>query len=458
MSTKGLSRRALLNRTLQSALAWSMRSAVTGLPVPFLLSRSVEAAESAAKVLIISQSAGGEGANVNGPGTYGDGLGTRFQHPQANEVDAGDVGSPDVNGMVLSAADLQNSAELALGEQPVRMARAYQALLPETRAHMVWFQHRTDAGIHPEFASVLKAHGRVQGAGGRGAEELPSAIAQETASLLGTTTEQPFVLGGGGGTFNGAPMPTYSPTQAKTLANSVGGALGGAENFDELYEHFIDRTYADVKAHGTPVQKRYLDRHASSRKQALAFGERLAELLEAITDDSIESQLKTAAAIAKLKLAPVVVTGYSFGGDNHSDSDLTIESGHSLSMIRSLDAYWKAARDLQVLDSTLYATLTVFGRDTERGAKGGRGHNASLCSGIILGKHVRGGVVGGIADEGKNGHCTGINTSNGSSVDPDVAPDETLDSYYRTLMRLSGVPVERREVRLPTGKEVRSLG
>lgn len=451
-------RRLFLTGSMGSAMAWSMRSAITGLPVSFLLGRNVEAAEGAAKIAVLSASGAGEAANVNGPGTYEPGHEGRFQHPLELEVDAGDVGNVVVQGTTLTAADLELGSEVALGSQTVRMARAYSALPQDLLMHLGWFQHRTNAGIHPQFQSVLRSHGTLVGMSGRGTEEFPSALAQETAALLGTATPKPFVFGDTTLTYEGSSMPRYTPTEAKTLAANVGAGLGGPENFDQLYDHFIDETYGELKLSGTPNQRRYLDRHASSRREALAFGEGLAELLEDITDDGIESQLKAAVAVAKLRLAPVIVTSFSFSGDNHGDADLTHEATHSLSMIRSLDAFWQSAKQLDVADDLLYATLTVFGRDTRRGKSGGRGHNGELCSGLILGRHVQGGVVGGIAAEGSNGACTGIQSSTGSSTDPDIAPADTLNAYYRTLMRLAGVPADRREARVPQGTEVLSLG
>ena len=185
----------------------------------------------------------------------------------------------------------------------------------------------------------------------------------------------------------GSPLPRYSPTQTKQLANSVGRAIGGPQNFGILYDHYIDSAYADVKANGTPAQKRYMDQHASSRNQASAFGESLGQLLDDITDDSHESQMKTAVALVKLKLAPVIVCDFSFGRDNHNDFDLSVESNDTLSTLGALSTYWAAAKELDVVDDTLYATSTVFGRDTKRGGKGGRGHEGELCTGLVIGAH-----------------------------------------------------------------------
>ena len=63
-------------------------------------------------------------------------------------------------------------------------------------------------------------------------------------------------------------------------------------------------------------------------------------------------------------------------------------------------------------------------------------------------------MVGGIDTDGKQGICTGINTTTGSSLNPNVDARDTLDCYYKSLMAAAGFLAERRDVRLPAGKEV----
>ncbi|MEO1272157.1 MAG: DUF1501 domain-containing protein [Myxococcota bacterium] len=144
--------------------------------------------------------------------------------------------------------------------------------------------------------------------------------------------------------------------------------------------------------------------------------------------------------------------------DNHGDFDLTTEASSTLRMLESIDIYWKTVKDLGIADQTIYATLSVFGRDAKRGAKGGRGHGGDFCSGLVLGDGIQGGVIGGLDTSGSHAKAAGINTTDGSASNPDVAPEDTLDTYYKTLMRLVGVPSDRREVRLPEARELLSLG
>ncbi|MEM9071767.1 MAG: hypothetical protein AAGE52_24875 [Myxococcota bacterium] len=450
------SRRRFLKKLSGGSLTLALRSAITGLPPLFLLHR-VLADEPAAKIAILACSGQGQPLNVAGPGTYDAGLEDVCQHPQAREVDTQDVGTVIVNGETLTAASFEESAELRLGDRRVRMARAFSTLDADLLEHLVWFNYQTTANIHPEFPTVTTAYGRILGLGGRGSEQLPSAIAQETASLLGTTTAEPFVIGRNAFSYNGAPLASYSPMKIKSLAANVGQAIGGPENFGALYDHFIDETYADIRRNGTPEQLRFLDSKASSRTQAAAFGMDLGQLLSEITDDSIESELRTAVAIAKLRLAPVIVTSYSFGGDNHSDSDLSIESGESIRMVKAIDSYWKAAKELGTLSDTVLATVDVFGRTARRAGKGGRSHDGSFTSALVLGEHLRGGVVGGFEVSGTRARATGIESATGRTSAPDIAPDETLRAYHKSVMLAAGVPSERRDDRIPAGVEVTSF-
>jgi len=453
-----LSRRRFLGASGSSALALGLRSAITGLPLSFLLHGRANGQEAGSKIAILAASGAGEPVNVGGPGTFDPEALEFFQHPIAAEVDAGDVGTVMVNGQTLDASDLEASTEVLLGPQVVRMARAYGALPDALRDHLTWFYYRTGAGIHPEFPAVITAHGSLHAEDGRGTEQVFAGIAQETAPLLNTVTADPFVLGGGDFSSRGAPLARYSPTEVKALAMSAGNGGVDPNNFAVMYDYLIDEAYGEVKAKGTPAQRRFFDQQASSREKAASFGQSLGQMLVDIVDDTIESQLKTALILAKLRLAPTIITGYALGGDNHSDADLTQESAETLQMVKALDTYWKNAGDLGVLDDVVFATVDVFGRGCRRGVKGGRGHHGDMTAGLVLGAHLQGGVVGGITTESGTARASGIHSATGGATDADVAPEDTLRSYYKTLLRVAGVPAERREVRIPTGTEVTSQG
>ena len=86
----------------------------------------------------------------------------------------------------------------------------------------------------------------------------------------------------------------------------------------------------------------------------------------------------------------------------------------------------------------------------------GRSHYGSFVSGMMVGTHLQGGVVGGWTLDGK-ATATGINSETGAPDDADIPADETLPAYFKTIMDAAGVSPDRQEVRLPTGTRVSSV-
>ena len=294
-------------------------------------------------------------------GTYDPAHADYFIHPRPGDVPADDITRPVVNGVRLGVQSLSQAAEITLGTQQVQMAACFAALKPALLNHLVWFHYRSGANIHPQYKDVLTAFGEVRGRDGRGAEQLPAALAQELALLLDSTTPDPLVLGQGSFVSNGSSLANYSPMKMKTLAQSLGHAMGGTDNFAVLYDSFIDEAYREVQEHGTAQQRRFFDQHAASRGEAADFGSRLGHLLTDVHDDSIKSQMRTAAIVAKLRLAPVVLINLDFGGDNHQDGGLLAETNQTLAMIDALDAYWTAIEDEGVADDVFFANLDASG-------------------------------------------------------------------------------------------------
>ena len=449
------SRRDFLRFGANSALGIGLRAALTGLPVSFLLHRRARADEGRHRIAILASSSEGEPLNVCGPGTFDPDFADYFSHPSSADIDLAEVVPRTVNSMDIGVESLSESAEITLGTERVQMARCFSALTPEMLQHMTWFNYRSGANIHPQFKDVLTAFGRVHGSDGRGSEQLPAAIAQEIAAHLGTTTADPLVLGEGSFVSNGASLANYSPTRLRKLAESVGMAMGGPDNFAVMYDSFIDEAYREVRDGGTAQQLRFFDQHAASRREAADFGSALGQLLEDIDDDSLRSQMRCAAVIAKLRLAPVIMVDMAFGGDNHQDAGLLSETNQTLEMIDALDAYWKAIQAMGIVDDVLFANLDVFGRDPESDGNG-RSHYGDFVSGMMVGTHLQGGVVGGWEFDDK-ARATGVNARTGSADDVDIPADETLPAYYRTIMAAAGISEERQAVRLPTGTVVSSV-
>ena len=205
---------------------------------------------------------------------------------------------------------------------------------------------------------------------------------------------------------------------------------------------------------GTAQQRRFFDQHALSRLLRLRIWKSLGQLLEDIEDDTIHSQLQCAAFVAKLKLAPVILTNIEFGGDNHQDSGLLNETNQTLAMLKALDEYWRVIHELGIEDEVFFANLDVFGRNPSSDGNG-RSHHGDFVSGLMVGTHLNGGVVGGWT---ANSSVQATDQfTNGTSADADIDAEETLAAYYRTIMDAAGVPSDRQELRLPTGTAVESI-
>ena len=432
-----------------------LRAAITGLPASFLLAGRAHASSTQNRIAILASSSQGEPLNVCGPGTYDPNYTDHFTHPRLEDIDLLEVVEQNINGVQLGADSLTHSTEIMLGLEQVQMASCFAALKPEMLAHLVWFNYRTGANIHPQYKEVLSCYGQVLGESGRGTEQLPAAIAQEMAALLNTTIAEPLVLGEGAFVSRGSSLANYSPTKLKTLAQSVGQALGGMDNFAAMYDKFIDEAYREVLDNGTAQQRRFFDQHALSRLEATDFGNSLGQLLEDIDDDTIHSQLQCAAFVAKLKLAPVILTNIELGGDNHQDAGLLNETNQTLAMLKALDDYWKVIHELGIEDDVFFANLDVFGRNPSSDGNG-RSHHGDFVSGLMMGTHLNGGVVGGWTANGSV-QATGINSTNGTSADADIDAEETLAAYYRTIMDAAGVPSDKQDLRLPTGSTVESV-
>ena len=97
----------------------------------------------------------------------------------------------------------------------------------------------------------------------------------------------------------------------------------------------------------------------------------------------------------------------------------------------------------------------MFGRDT-RSDGNGRSHHGEFVSGMLVGTHLAGGLVGGWEVDGK-ARATGISSETGGVEEADIAAQDTLPAYFKTIMDAAGVAVDRQEVRLPTGTVVESV-
>jgi Protein of unknown function (DUF1501) len=430
------SRRELLLGSLFGAGLVGLRSLASGLPARWLLGDRVAHAADlpTPQYLILATSGAGDPMNANCPGSY---LGGTENNPLP-ELAAGNV---------------------QLGAATVRGAACWSTLPAPLRARMSFFHHRTYTNAHPEHRKVMGLQGAAKAPSGNGQEMLPSVFASELASALGTIQTEPVPLGNELITYAGRALDGIDPSGLRSLFDQPDDLLS---SLTSLRDREIDTMYGELRANGTRVQRQFLDRYALGREQVRKLGDDLAGLLARLpldptAPDSAPDQVLAAVAMMKLKVAPVVTIHLPFGGDNHNDSDLTVERDQTLASMATLTTLWNELNAQGLTDQVTFATLNVFGRTLKRNAGGGRNHNQNHHVMMMFGKNVRGGVVGGIEPVAGDFGAAAIDSATGSaSASGDIDPLSSLESAAKTLWSALELPAERMQVRIAGGKAVRA--
>ncbi|HWA78104.1 MAG TPA: DUF1501 domain-containing protein [Polyangiaceae bacterium] len=412
-----------------------LRALATGLPAWFLANPSRANAQELAcainakenmQYLIVSSSSSGDPLNCNVPGTY---EAPEIIHPLQPEVAATPV---TLGGKTLNAALPWASTEVG------------GALAPATLSRINFFHHVTKSTVHGDQPKVMK----LMGAMNRN-EMLVSAYAKHLAPCFGTVQAEPVAVGARGNatelvSFSGRTLPSISPTQLKQL-------LTGARNnplvkLRAARDASLDKLNAMAKLDATGVQKQFLDTLATSRAQVRQLAEALSTTLNAITSDDVNGQALAAAALISANVTPVVTMHISFGGDNHTDTDLADESAQTITGVQGIQAVQNALATLGLTDKVTFATLNVFGRNLNGIAKTdgrtGRDHYGNHAVAVLIGKNIAPGVTGGVAPNSQGANAaTDINSTTGvGAPGGDVPIAQTHVSMARTLGVALGIP------------------
>ena len=456
-----LNRRQLMSGGMAGVAGLSLRALATGLPMGFLLSGAMpaHAIGQRTKSLILAMSSDGESINCSHPGSFP----TRGNDPRS-AIQRPRGGGGSINGNAVTAADFANSAEIRMGDTTIQAPRFWRNVSQELLDRLNFFNLRTNANGHVESGSVFKIHGALLGLGGRGVEDIQSAIFQallDEDSSVNTVLQAPMVLTGGGNTRlfalfqQGVPLNRYTPVDIQELFLSGNGQA--IDRMNDLYDSTIDAVYKDISASGTPEQKRFLDNYAASREQASSLGDKLGDLLSGINGSSKEDQARASVALTAANVSPVVVLRYQFSGDNHGSTDGEVRD--TCIQIDEMQLIHDLLKSQGIEDRVNYATFDVFGRHLAHNGRGGRDHHNGHSTGILLGSNIKAGVTGGYETWNNSGNkrlrATGINSSNGTSNNPDINGSETLAAYARTLMSSVGISEEGIDERLPASRTVR---
>ena len=431
-----ITRRQALLSTLFGTGMLGLRALATGLPASLLLNPRRALADlpasgcpdpSKAQFIIFNTSGQGDPINANVPGTYDD-------------------------PMVVHSADPAMAATpLTIAGQRYTAAAPW-ATLPQAVLDRTCFWHlMTDTPVHPKEPDVLK----LMGATAAG-EMLPSLLAKQLATCLGTIQAQPLCLGATtpaeGLSFGGAALPIVPALALKSTLTSAAGAL---TDLQPLRDDTLNQLYDLYKNDATPAQRAYIDSLVVSQREIRNLDQSLLSSLSSITDNSAASQMLAAVTLIQMKVTPVISVHIPFGGDNHRDVGLADETAQTISGVQTIASLLSLLDSAGLSDRVLFASLNVFGRTLGPGNADGRQHNENHQVSITIGKSIRGGVVGGLAPVAKDYGATAIDSKTGLSSDGgDISAGESLAAYGQTLLAAVGVDASLVASQIQAGKVV----
>jgi len=430
-----LERRDALLTALFGAGNVGLRALATGLPAWFIANPRLATAQTLdcaimakekLQYLILSTSSQGDPMNCNTPGTY-------------------------------EAAPIIHPAQPTMVATPVTLGgKAYGAALPwadtavggamaaATLARTAFFHHTTRSTVHGDQPKVMKLLGALNGG-----EMAVSAFAKHLSGCFGTVQPEPVAVGARGNSselvsYSGRTMPSVSPTQLKQLlTGNKNDALVKVRN---LRDQALDQLNAMAKTDSTNVQKAFLDAMALSQVQVRKLVEQLATTLNAITSDDARGQGLAAAALISANVTPVVTMHIGFGGDNHTDTDLANEATQHVTGVQAIQAVQDALAGLSLTDKVTFATLNVFGRNLNGIAKTdgrtGRDHYGNHAVTVMIGKNIKSGVYGGVAQGSSAAYlASAIDSATGApNAAGDIPVAQTHVSAIRTLGVALGIP------------------
>lgn len=428
------SRRSVLQTFLFGAGALGLRSLATGVPVGILANPRRALADygdgacfdaAKAQFLVLSTSGQGDPLNANAPGSYVDGV----DHPA----------TPDFA-----------KAKIELGDRSYDGAKAWAALPPAVRARTCFFHHATLTNNHSNQPKVMRLMGNT-----KRQEMLVSVFAKQLAPCLQTVQPEPVVLGAINSnellSFDGRTLPRLSPRGLRDVLTSKPGPL---RDLRAARDRDLDRLNALFKESGTNVQRQFLDRVALSREQARSIPEALLDGLSGIDSDDVAGQIVAAAALIKMKVTPVVSIHVPFGGDNHRDPGLEGEAAETVAGVGSIATLMQTLADFGLADQVTFANVNVFGRSLLRRGNG-RSHHADHHVAVLIGKGVRGGVVGGIARKGDDFVAQPFDSATGEAgPGGDVPFAEGMSAMAKTLGAALGVGPAALDENITGGKAV----
>jgi hypothetical protein len=432
-----------------------LQAFVTGLPTWYLLNprrataQDLQCAITAREnlqYLILSVSSNGDPLNCNVPGTY---EAATIIHPTQTEVEQVPLTfGTQTLGAALPWADpsVMSPTDMAMGVATPATGQLKSSVLARTS----FFHHRTGTTVHGDQPKVMKLLGDMSGG-----EMAVSAFAKHLSTCFGTVQPAPISVGARGNSselvsFAGRTLPSISPTQLKQLL--TGSKTDPLVKARALRDQALNQLNQMAKDDGSNLQKQFLDKLATSQTQVRALADQLSTTLNAITADDVNGQALAAAALISANVTPVVTIHLSFGGDNHTDTNLQAEADQHVSGVKGIQTVMNAlgtltdASGVSLTERVTFATLNVFGRNLNGIQKvtdrTGRDHFGNHSVMVMIGKNVKSSVVGGVVAATNGVYSAGdIDSATGAQVTGgDVSSTKSQAAAVRTLGAALGIP------------------
>lgn len=424
-------RRDVLRASLSGAGLIGLRAMATGLPISFLLNPRVARSEQActamqnAQFLILSMSASGDALNCNVPGTY----------DLPAEFAAGSVNHPFTPEMA--------QTPLKLSGKTFSAAAPWATLPQSTLDRTAFFHHRTQTANHGELGKVQQLFAVLR----RGQWLVPY-LAKSLHQCFGTVQPQPVTIGGETLSYDGRYLPNLSPTGLKAILSGPTGLPKMLQALRDDSLNKLNALFKENRAH-TTAERAFLDQMVNSQQQLRTLIAQVAADLQGITGNDAANQVTTAVLLIKMNVTPAVTIHLPFSGDNHVDVGWRSESAQTVASLANINLLMTKLKAYNLQDRVTFATMNVFGR--ELGGVEGRGHNAVHSVSVIIGKAIKGGVIGGLVPGGKSAD---IDSATGAAGG-DIAASDSLPSLAKTLGVAVGLTEAQVNDQITSGKVVR---
>ena len=432
-----------------------LKAFVTGLPAWYLLNtrrataQDLQCAITAREnlqYLILSVSSNGDPLNCNVPGTYEQ---PAIVHPTQTAMEMVPVMLGDKSyGAALPWSDpsVMSPTDVAMGVATPATGQLTSAVLGRT----AFFHHRTGTTVHGDQPKVMKLLGDMSGG-----EMVVSAYAKHLSTCFGTVQAAPIAVGARGNSselvsFAGRTLPSISPTQLKQLL--TGSKSDPLVKARVLRDQALNQLNQLAKDDGSAIQKQFLDKLSTSQTQVRALADQLSTTLASITADDVNGQALAAAALISANVTPVVTIHLSFGGDNHTDTNLQAEADQHVSGVKGIQTVMNAlgtltdAGGVSLTDRVTFATMNVFGRNLNGIQKvtdrTGRDHYGNHSVMVMIGKNVKSSVIGGVVAASNGTYSAGdIDSATGGQVTGgDISATKSQAAAVRTLGAALGIP------------------